>query len=99
MHLAITVLGNKADGFIAELLSAINSCHCSILEFCTSNLTEVTSAYVLVDGNWNHVAKLEGLLDSLSGRFQIQISLFRPPKTSAANLPEGVPYTLETTTK
>ncbi len=96
MHLAITVLGNKTDGFIAELLSAISACHCTILEFCTSSLTEVTSAYVLVDGNWNHVAKLEGLLETLSSRFQIQLSLLRPPKISANALAEGVPYTLET---
>ncbi|MDD2759459.1 MAG: transcriptional regulator [Methylomonas sp.] len=96
MQLAITVLGNKTDGFIAELLSAISDCHCSILEFCTSSLTEITSAYILVDGNWNHVAKLEGLVESLGARFQIQVSLLRPPKSAVATLPEGVPYTLET---
>lgn len=97
MQLAITVLGNKTDGFIAEMLSAIHACHCSVLELCTSNLTELTSVYVLIDGNWNHVAKLEGLLEGLCARHQIQLSLLRPPKTSSASSStEGVPYTLET---
>lgn len=97
MQLAITVLGNKTDGFIVEMLSAINACHCSVLELCTSNLGEITTAYVLVDGSWNHVAKLEGLLSSLCARYQVQLSLLRPPKTSAAaSATDGVPYTLET---
>ena len=97
MQLAITVLGNKTDGFIAEMLSAIEACHCGVLEMCTSNLSELTTAYVLIDGSWNHVAKLEGLLESICGRHQVQLSLLRPPKTaSAASALEGVPYTLET---
>lgn len=97
MRLAITVLGDKADELITELLSAICVCQCNVLEFRTANLTEITSAYVLVDGNWNHIAKLEGMLDVLRARFQVQITLFRPAE-SVVPLPatEGVPYMLET---
>ncbi|WAR46384.1 glycine cleavage system protein R [Methylomonas rapida] len=97
MQLAITVLGSRTDTFVAELLSAINSCQCSVLELRTSNLTEITAVYVLLDGNWNHVAKLEGLLDILRNRFQMQISLLRPEELAVAqDVQEGVPYTLET---
>lgn len=97
MQLAITVLGNKADGFIAEILSAISVCQCNVLELRTSNLTKITTAYLLIDGNWNHVAKLEGLLETLRSRFEIQIILLRPEEgLMEAPIEDGVPYTLET---
>lgn len=97
MQLAISALGNKTDGFVGELLSAISACHCSVLELRTASLTEMTSVYLLIDGNWNHVAKFEGLLDGLSSRFQVAVSVLRPKEGKAANMvPEGVPYTLET---
>jgi len=97
MQLAITVLGDKTEDVIAELLSAINVCRCTILDFCASNLTEITSVFVLIDGNWNHIAKLESLLEALSTRFQVQVTLFRPSEAKdVASVQEGVPYTLET---
>ena len=97
MRLAVTVLGNRADELITELLSAICVCQCNVLEFRTANLTDITSAYMLVDGNWNHVAKLEGLLDAFRARFQVQICLFRPAESAIASRAiEGVPYMLET---
>lgn len=97
MQLAITVLGNKTDGLIAEVLSAVSACQCSVLELHTSNLTEITSVYALVDGNWNHVAKLEGILESFRQRFLVQVSLLRPQEhVTPPDIPEGVPYTLET---
>ncbi|MBS4051502.1 MAG: transcriptional regulator [Methylomonas sp.] len=98
MQLAITVLGNKTDGLITEILSAVSACQCSVLELRTSNLTDITSIYGLIDGNWNHIAKLEGLLEGLRQRFQVQISLLRPQEnlTEPLNPPEGVPYTMET---
>ena len=97
MQLAISILGHNADGFIAEILSAISTCQCSVVELRTSNLTEITSAYILIDGNWNYVAKLEGLLDAIRNRFQVQISLLRPQEFDPPpTVEEGVPYTLET---
>lgn len=97
MQLAISVLGDKKDDFIAEILSAISTCHCSILEFRTSNLADITSVYVLTDGNWNYVAKLEALLEIMRSRFQLQISFFRPQDSAVISIPkDGVPYTLET---
>ncbi|MGY6276375.1 glycine cleavage system protein R [Methylomonas sp. MgM2] len=97
MQLAITVLGGKSDGVVAELLSAINVCRCTILDFCASNLTELTSVFVLIDGNWNHLAKLENLLEALRNRFEVQITFLRPTESeNVASAGEGVPYTLET---
>lgn len=97
MQLAITVLGNKTNGLITEVLSAIGACQCNILEWRAANLTKMTAAYLLIDGNWNHIAKLEGLLETMRGRFDVQISLLRPEeKEPEQPVDEGVPYTLET---
>lgn len=94
MQLAITVLGNKTDDFIAEALSATSACQCSVLELRTSCLTQITALYLLVDGNWNHIAKLEGMLDAAAKRLALQISVLRPELEGPVQ--EGVPYTLET---
>jgi len=97
MQLAITVLGSRTETFIVELLSAIDTCQCSVLELTTSNLTEITAVYVLLEGNWNHVAKLEGLLELLRNRYPIQVSLLRPQDDEPKQpVQPGVPYTLET---
>ncbi|MDD1622841.1 MAG: transcriptional regulator [Methylococcaceae bacterium] len=94
MQLAITVLGNKTSDFLSEALSAVSACQCSVLELRTSNLTQITALYLLIDGNWNHIAKLEGLLDVLAKRLAIQIGFLRPETDNPVQ--EGVPYTLET---
>lgn len=97
MQLALTILGGKTDELITELLSAINVCRCSILECYAANLTEISSIFILLDGNWNHLAKLENMLDVLRNRYQIQIMLLRPAESEEIPRPqEGVPYTLET---
>lgn len=94
MQLAITVLGNKSNDFIVETLTAVSACQCSVQELRTANLTQTTAVYLLIDGNWNHIAKLEGLLDAIAKRLMMQISFSRP-ETDVIVQP-GVPYTLET---
>ncbi|MDD4915650.1 MAG: transcriptional regulator [Methylococcales bacterium] len=94
MQLAITVLGNKSSDFLVETLSAVSACQCRVLELRTASLQHITSLFMVMDGNWNHIAKLEGMLDTLAKRLLMQISFLRP-ETGAATQ-EGVPYMLET---
>lgn len=94
MQLTISALGNQSTHFIAEVLAAISSCECNVLELRSSRLTHVTAAYLLVDGNWNHIAKLESILESLQKRLEINIHTLRPETSHIEN--EGIPYTLET---
>jgi len=94
MQLTISALGNQSSHFIAEILAAISSCECNILELRSSRLTQVTASYLLVEGNWNHVAKLESILECLQKRLEINIQTLRPETSHAEN--EGIPYTLET---
>lgn len=94
MQLTVTALGNKSTHFISEILVIISSSDCNVLELKSSNLAQSTAAYFLIDGNWNHIAKVETLLENLTKRLEIQISTIRPesnPKKS-----NSIPYSLET---
>lgn len=94
MQLTISALGKRPTHFIVEILAAVSSCKCNVLDLSSSNLAQSTAAYILVDGNWNHIAKLESLLDSLQKRLEIQLHTIRPEPVN--KLPEGIPYSLET---
>ncbi|MGZ8193250.1 MAG: ACT domain-containing protein, partial [Methylobacter sp.] len=70
MQITITALGNIQTNFIAEILPAIRDCKCTILEIRLSRLAQSTAAYLLIQGNWNQVAKLENTLDSIQKRLE-----------------------------
>ena len=94
MQLAISVLGNKTKDFVVETLSTVSLCQCHVLELRTANLTQLTGLYLLIDGNWNHIAKLEVMLDAVAKRLAVQMQFIRPEKDTPVE--PGVPYTLET---
>lgn len=93
MQLAITVLGKRQSQFIEPVLAAVSRCKCSIAEIRTTELAESTAAHLLIEGNWNHIAKLENLLETLQKQLKIQIHRARQEKTGAPK--SGLPYTLE----
>ncbi len=94
MQLAITALGEKKPQFLAALLIAVSNCRCNLLELRASHLSLSTATYLLVEGDWSQIAKLESTLDSLQSRLGIQTSSIRPEQPSALN--EFMPFTLET---
>jgi len=94
MQLAITALGNNPINFIAEILAAIRDCKCNILEIRSTCLAQSTAAYLLVQGNWNQIAKLEGALESIERRMAIKIHSLRPEPRN--KIGEFIPYSLET---
>ncbi len=95
MQLAITALGKNTICSLNDILSVINNCGCSIVELKTSNLSRASSLYLLSEGDWSQIAKLEHLLESLSDRQEIQIQTFRPIVDERISN-EGIPYKLET---
>jgi len=94
MQLTVTALGNKSIYFLSEILAAVSICQCSIQEIRSSNLAQTTASYLLIDGNWNHIAKLETLLDNIQKRLEIKIHTLRPDKNLKKI--EAIPYSLET---
>ncbi|KJV05296.1 glycine cleavage system protein R [Methylocucumis oryzae] len=95
MLLAITALGFNQINFVAELLSAVTECKCNILEVRSTRLVQATGAYLLVQGNWNQVAKLETALEGIQRRMEIKIHVLRPSEQKE-RIKRGVPYSLET---
>jgi glycine cleavage system transcriptional repressor len=94
MQLTITALGNHQINFIAEILPAVRDCKCNILEIRTSRLAQCTAAYLLIQGNWNQIAKFESTLDIIQRRLDIKTHTLRPEQKDKPQ--ECVPYSLET---
>jgi len=96
MQLAITVLGDTQTPFIAEILPAVRDCNCNILEIRSSHLGQAAAAYLLIQGNWNQIAKFENTLDNIGKRLEIKIHTLRPDQKDKNKDKECVPYSLET---
>ncbi len=94
MQLAITALGNHQINFIGEILPAVRDCKCSILEIRSSRLAQSSAAYLLIQGNWNQIAKFESTLEMIQKRLDIKIHTLRPEQKSKTK--EYLPYSLET---
>jgi glycine cleavage system transcriptional repressor len=96
MQLAITVLGNPQSRFIAEILPAVRDCNCNILEIRSSHLGQSAAAYLLIQGNWNQIAKFENILDNIEKRLEIKIHTLRPDQKDKNKDKQFMPYSLET---
>jgi glycine cleavage system transcriptional repressor len=96
MQLAITVLGNNQTNFIGEILPLVRDCSCNILEIRASQLGQSTASYLLVQGNWNQIAKLESTLDSIQKRLELKIFSLRTDQKDIDKCKDFVPYSLET---
>ncbi len=94
MQLAITALSKNTTKYLSDILTAIGTCDCSIIELKTSLFSQASACYLLTEGNWNQIAKLETVLDHLKDRLDILIQTMRPEKTKTGR--DGTPYTLET---
>ncbi|MDD5460995.1 MAG: transcriptional regulator [Methylococcales bacterium] len=96
MQLAITILGSTQSHFIAEILPAIRDCNCNILEIRASHLGQSAAAYLLIQGNWNQIAKFENSLENMEKRLEIKIHALRPDQKDKNKDKQCVPYSLET---
>jgi glycine cleavage system transcriptional repressor len=94
MQLAITVLGHNRNHFITEILSSIRECKCSIVEIRYSRLEQADAAYLLIQGNWNQIAKIENVLEAVEKRLDIKIHMLRPEHQHKEK--DFLPYSLET---
>ncbi|NOT84141.1 MAG: transcriptional regulator [Methylococcaceae bacterium] len=93
MQLALTILGSRTQKMISEVLLAVSDCKCIIVEMSSSQLSQATAAYLLIEGNWNHIAKFENTLETLQKNLELQIHTLRSNKAEKSAL--GMPYSLE----
>ena len=68
MQLAISVLGANHTNLIGEILPVVRDCNCNILEIRSSQLGQSTAAYLLIQGNWNQIAKVENTIENIQKR-------------------------------
>ncbi len=94
MQLTISVLSNHSHPFYLEILATISNCECRIIELRSSRLANSYVAYLLIEGHWNQIAKLESILENLKNRLEIQIQTCRPESEHSTK--EAIPYSLET---
>jgi glycine cleavage system transcriptional repressor len=94
MQLAITVLGSHQSRFMAEILPAIRDCKCHILDIKSSCIGQATAAYLLIQGNWNQIAKFENTLELIEKRLELKVQILRTePKEKTKDY---LPYSVET---
>lgn len=98
MQLVLTVLGPNRPDLIIELTRAIKEAKCTVVESRMTELGREFAGHLMVEGNWNHIARLENALDALSQRFQLKIHALRAsenePETEAEEEP-GLPYAID----
>jgi glycine cleavage system transcriptional repressor len=93
MQLAVTILGSRTKKIISDILLAISDCKCTIVEISSSQLGQAIAVYLLIEGNWNHIAKFENTLETIQKNLGLQIHSVRSDKSEKTT--QGMPYSLE----
>lgn len=93
MQLAVTILGSRTKNVIPEILMAVDECHCTIIDMSATHLGQATTLYLLIEGNWNHIAKFESTLEVFQKSLEFQSHAVRIDKAEKATA--GMPYALE----
>ena len=97
MQLVMTFLGANHPDLIIELTRAIKDAKCTILESRMTELGPEFAGHLLVEGNWNHIARLENTVEALAARFTLKINLLRSQEQEAlpADEDQGLPYAID----
>lgn len=91
--LVISALGEDKLGIVEEFSGAITDSGCNIEDSRMTVLGGQFAIIMLVSGNWNEVAKLEGQFDQIAQRLGLTITARR---SAERMLPAGtVPYDVE----
>ena len=93
MQLVITILAKRPTIFMADILTSISTCKCTILELSFADFSSTAAAYLLIEGSWNCLAKLETLLEHLQKRLDVKIYSLRLEDQESPC--EYIPYNLE----
>jgi len=91
--LVLTALGEDRPGIIASLTSKIVTYDCNISESRMSLLGGEFAIIMLIDGQWNNIAKLETSLPTMEIELGVKLNCKR---TEARELNiKAIPYTVE----
>ncbi|MEZ5583525.1 MAG: ACT domain-containing protein [Candidatus Competibacteraceae bacterium] len=92
-HLVIAALGENRPGLVRELSRIVLECDCGIEDSRMTMLGREFTATLMVQGNWNSLAKLEVQLKRLEQTFGLAILSKRTEEKQSRVA--AVPYTVE----
>lgn len=93
MQLTITFLDCNRANALTNILKCITDCDCIIAELRSLNHSNTIACHLLIDGNWNHLAKLESSLSVLDQNHHIGLQMHRIDKQQEFR--DTVPYIIE----
>jgi len=91
--LVITALGEDRPGLVASLTEAITQQLCSICESRMSLLGGEFALIMLVEGQWNNIAKLEQTLPSLQEKLKLTLQVKHTEQRTTQQA--AIPYCVE----
>ncbi|CAL1241268.1 glycine cleavage system protein R [Candidatus Methylocalor cossyra] len=95
MQLVITALGQNRPDLIVELTRTIKDAKCTILESRMTGLGLEFAGHLLVEGNWNHIVRLENALKSLADRYNLKIQTLRARERELEEEDNSLPYAVD----
>ena len=96
MQLVITVLGKNQPDLIIELTRTIKEAKCTVVESRMTELGLQFAGHLMVEGNWNHIARLENALETLASRYELRIQSMRAEETETESSEDpGLPYAID----
>jgi glycine cleavage system transcriptional repressor len=92
-YIVISAVGPDKTGIVDNLAEAVADSGCNILESRMTAMNSEFAAMLLVSGNWNTLAKLEGMLPAVGEHTGLDITTHRTePAPSSSNI---MPYAVE----
>jgi glycine cleavage system transcriptional repressor len=95
MQIVVTVMGEDRPDLIAELTRIIRDAKCNILESRMTELGTEFAGFVLIEGNWNHIVRLESLLEASAQRGNLKVGTMRCREEEPPEGEEVIPYTVD----
>jgi glycine cleavage system transcriptional repressor len=95
MQLVITMLGENRPDLIVELTRTIKDAKCTIQESRMTELGLEFAGHMLVEGNWNHIVRLENALESLANRFSLKVNTLRAQEREVPDEDSFLPYAVD----
>lgn len=92
-YLVVSALGRDRPGVVDELSKAVLDCGCSIRDSRMAVLGSEFAVVMLVAGNWNGIAKFEGVLPRL--RESLSLTLQSKRTESRTGTSSVIPYAVE----
>lgn len=95
MQIVVTVMGEDRPDLIAELTRLIKDAKCAILESRMTELGREFASHLLVEGNWNHIARLESSLETTAQRGNLKVMTMRCQQEGDDKEEDLIPYTVD----